>query len=32
MNTVIDENGVHTEMQIRNMRQTLGRNGFGWML
>ena len=25
MNTVIDENGVHTEMQIRNMRQTLGK-------
>ncbi len=32
MNTVIDEDGVHTEMQIRNMRQTLGKNGFDWML
>ena len=32
MNTVIDGNGVHTEMQIGNMRQTLGMNGFDWML
>lgn len=32
MNTVIDNNGVHTEMQIGNMRQTLGKNGFDWML
>lgn len=32
MNTVIDEDGVHTEMQIRNMCQTLGKNGFDWML
>lgn len=32
MNTVIDGNGVHTEMQIGNMRQTLGKNGFDWML
>lgn len=32
MNTVIDGSGVHTEMQIGNMRQTLGRNGFDWML
>ena len=32
MNTVIDEDGVHTEMQIGNMRQTLGKNGFDWML
>lgn len=32
MNTVIDSNGVHTEMQIGNMRQTLGKNGFDWML
>ena len=32
MNTVIDESGVHTEMQIGNMRQTLGKNGFDWML
>lgn len=32
MNTVIDKGGVHTEMQIGNMRQTLGRNGFDWML
>lgn len=32
MNTVIDEDGVHTEMQIGDMRQTLGRNGFDWML
>lgn len=31
MNTVIDENGVHTEMQVGNMRQTLGKNGFDWM-
>lgn len=31
MNTVIDEDGVHTEMQIGNMRQTLGKNGFDWM-
>lgn len=32
MSTVIDDNGVHTEMQIGNMRQTLGKNGFDWML
>lgn len=32
MNTVIDEAGIHTEMQIGNMRQTLGKNGFDWML
>lgn len=32
MNTVIDEDGVHTEMQIGNMRQSLGKNGFDWML
>lgn len=32
MNTVIDEKGVHTEMQIGNMRRTLGKNGFDWML
>ena len=32
MNTVIDESGAHTEMLVGNMRQTLGRNGFGWML
>ena len=32
MNTVIDENGAYTEMQIGNMRQTLGKNGFDWML
>jgi hypothetical protein len=32
MNTVIDQNGIHTEMQIGNMRQTLGKNGFDWML
>ena len=32
MSTVIDESGVHTEMQIGNMRQTLGKNGFDWML
>lgn len=31
MNTVIDENGVHTEMQIGNMRQALGKSGFDWM-
>ena len=31
MNAVIDENGVHTEMQIGNMRQTLGKNGFDWI-
>ena len=31
MNTVIDGNGVHTEMKIGNMRQTLGKNGFDWM-
>ena len=31
MNTVIDENGAHTEMQIGNMRQTIGKNGFDWM-
>ena len=28
MNTVIDEKGIHTEMQIGNMRRTLGKNGF----
>ena len=32
MNTVIDESGAHIEMQIGNMRQTLGRNGFDRML
>ena len=32
MNTVIDEDGVRAEMQIGNMRQTLGKNGFDWML
>ena len=32
MNTVIDEDGVHTEKQVGNMRQTLGKNGFDWML
>lgn len=32
MNTVIDESGVHTEMQLGNMRQTIGKNGFDWML
>lgn len=32
MNTVIDDNGVHTEMQIGNMRQTLGKDGLDWML
>lgn len=32
MNTVIDQNGIHTEIQIGNMRQTLGKNGFDWML
>ena len=31
MNTFIDENGVHTEMQIGNMRQALGKNGFDRM-
>lgn len=31
MNTVIDEDGVHTEMQVGNMRQTLGKNGYDWM-
>lgn len=31
MNTVIDESGVHTEMQIGNKHQTLGKNGFDWM-
>lgn len=32
MSTVIDDNGVHTEMQIGNMRKTIGKNGFDWML
>lgn len=32
MNTVFDEDGVHAEMQIGNMRQTLGKNGLDWML
>lgn len=32
MNTVIDQNGIHTEMEIGNMRQALGKNGFDWML
>lgn len=32
MNTAFDEDGVHAEMQIGNMRQTLGKNGFDWML
>lgn len=32
MNTVIDEDGIHTETQTGNMRQTLGKNGFDWVL
>lgn len=32
MNTVIDQSGVRTEMKIGNMRHTLGRTGFDWML
>ena len=32
MNTVIDESSAHTEIQIGNMRRTLGKNGFDWML
>ena len=32
MNAVIDEDGVHTEMQVGNMCQTLGKNDFDWML
>ena len=32
MNTVIDGNGIHTEIQIGNMRQTLGKDGFDWIL
>lgn len=32
MTTVNDESGAHTEIQIGNMRQTLGKNGFDWML
>ena len=32
MNTVIFENTATTEMQIGNMRQTLGKNGFDCML
>lgn len=32
MNTVIDENGIHSEVQIGKMRLTLGKNGFDWML
>lgn len=32
MNTVIDENGIHSEVQIGKMRQTLGKSGFDWML
>lgn len=32
MNTVIVESGAHTEIQIGNMRRTLGKNGFDWML
>lgn len=31
MNTVIDEKGIHTEMQVGNMRQTLGKNDFDWI-
>lgn len=31
MNTIIDASGVHTEMQIGNMRQALGEHGFDWM-
>lgn len=31
MNTVIDDNGIHTEMQVGNMRQTLGKDGLDWM-
>ena len=30
--TVIDENGAHIEMQIGNMRLTIGKNVFDWML
>ena len=32
MNTVVDQSGVHTEMQVGNMRRTLGKDGFDWML
>ena len=32
MNTVIDESGMHVEMQFGNMRQTIGKNGFDRML
>ena len=28
ISTVIDGSGVHTEMQVGNMRQMLGKNGF----
>ena len=31
LNTVIDESGMHTEMQIGKMRTTLGKNGFDRM-
>lgn len=32
MDAVIDESGLHNEMRIGNMRQTIGKNGFDWML
>ena len=32
IDTVIDGTGVHNEIQIGNMRQSLGKNGFDWML
>lgn len=32
MSTVIDENGTHTQMQFGNVLQTIGKNGFDWML
>ena len=32
MDTVADRNGVHIEIQIGYIRQTLGKKGFDWML
>lgn len=31
MNTVIGPDGTHTEFQIGQMRQTLGKHGFDWL-
>lgn len=31
MSTVIGKDGVETEIQVGQMRQTLGKSGFAWL-